>query len=207
MGHHRTTTDEADEAIHTIDPAVEQLIRRLVENDFRPDQADEADEVILDVEVGGSRYLVVRCARRMGPNPPGASGPAPVVMRSERGPALSPREYEIARMVAKGYANKTIASLLDISSWTVSSHLRRIFSKLDVSSRAAMVARLLDDGSSRVSPSSSLPDQPRPTRAAPDVDASGRSRQDEHDAPAHALAGSGPRTSLDTTGRLPSRTS
>ena len=44
-------------------------------------------------------------------------------------------------MVAKGYANKTIASVLDISSWTVSSHLRRIFSKLGVTSRAAMVAQ------------------------------------------------------------------
>jgi DNA-binding CsgD family transcriptional regulator len=55
---------------------------------------------------------------------------------------LSPREREIARMVAQGYPNKTIASVLDISSWTVSSHLRRIFVKLQVSSRAAMATRL-----------------------------------------------------------------
>jgi DNA-binding CsgD family transcriptional regulator len=58
---------------------------------------------------------------------------------------LSPRELEIAHMVAKGYPNKTIAAILDISSWTVASHLRRVFSKLGVSSRAAMVARLLED--------------------------------------------------------------
>ena len=57
---------------------------------------------------------------------------------------LSPREHEIARMVAKGYANKTIATVLDISSWTVGSYLRRIFAKLGVSTRAAMVARLLE---------------------------------------------------------------
>ena len=50
-------------------------------------------------------------------------------------------------MVAKGYPNKTIASVLDISTWTVASHLRRVFSKLGVSSRAAMVARLLEDAS------------------------------------------------------------
>jgi DNA-binding CsgD family transcriptional regulator len=45
-------------------------------------------------------------------------------------------------MVAAGYPNKTIASILEISSWTVASHLRRIFIKLEVSSRAAMAARL-----------------------------------------------------------------
>ena len=45
-------------------------------------------------------------------------------------------------MVASGYPNKTIASVLEISSWTVASHLRRIFMKLQVSSRAAMATRL-----------------------------------------------------------------
>jgi DNA-binding CsgD family transcriptional regulator len=32
--------------------------------------------------------------------------------------------------------------VLHISSWTVSTHLRRIFTKLGVSSRAAMVAKV-----------------------------------------------------------------
>jgi DNA-binding CsgD family transcriptional regulator len=59
---------------------------------------------------------------------------------------LSPREQEIARMVAEGYPNKTIAAVLDISSWTVGTHLRRVFAKLGVGSRAAMVARLLEEG-------------------------------------------------------------
>jgi hypothetical protein len=45
-------------------------------------------------------------------------------------------------MVASGHPNKAIASVLEISSWTVASHLRRIFIKLQVSSRAAMVTRL-----------------------------------------------------------------
>jgi DNA-binding CsgD family transcriptional regulator len=225
MGHHRTITDEASKGTHTSEPPVEQLIRRLVENDVRPDPADEADQVILDTEVGGVRYLVVRCATRVGPSPDGARGPTPVGMRSDRGPALSPREYEIAGMVAKGYANKTIASLLDISSWTVSSHLRRIFSKLDVTSRAAMVARLLDGGPSSESPSPSVSDQAltwptrtasvprpaeaqaRPTHDAPDLEASGRRRQHEYDGPADTFAGTGPRGSRDISGGIPSPTS
>ncbi|MDQ3876363.1 MAG: helix-turn-helix transcriptional regulator [Actinomycetota bacterium] len=60
-------------------------------------------------------------------------------------PALSPREQEIARMVGQGYPNKTIAARLGISSWTVSTHLRRMFAKLGVNSRAALVARVLEE--------------------------------------------------------------
>jgi DNA-binding CsgD family transcriptional regulator len=59
--------------------------------------------------------------------------------------SLSPREQQIARMVAWGRTNQAIASSLEISVWTVSTHLRRIFAKLAVSSRAEMVAHLLAD--------------------------------------------------------------
>jgi DNA-binding CsgD family transcriptional regulator len=55
---------------------------------------------------------------------------------------LSPREQEIARLIASGHTNKTVAAVLGISIWTVSTHIRRIFSKLDVTTRAAMVAKL-----------------------------------------------------------------
>jgi Bacterial regulatory proteins, luxR family len=37
--------------------------------------------------------------------------------------------------------------VLNISGWTVCTHLRRIFAKLGVGSRAAMVAKLFDVGS------------------------------------------------------------
>ena len=46
-------------------------------------------------------------------------------------------------MVANGRTNQAIATCLEISVWTVSTHLRRIFAKLAVSSRAEMVAHLL----------------------------------------------------------------
>jgi DNA-binding CsgD family transcriptional regulator len=91
--------------------------------------AGASEQVLLDLEVEGVRCVLMR-------RPPAAQ---PEV-------ALSPREREIARMVAKGYPNKTIAGVLEISSWTVSTHLRRIFAKLAVSSRAAMVARLAELG-------------------------------------------------------------
>jgi len=94
---------------------------------------DGVHEVLLDREVDGIRCVVLRATAATNQLP------------------LSPREQEIARMVARGYPNKTIAAVLDISTWTVSTHLRRMFAKLGVTSRAAMVARsygLADEGSS-----------------------------------------------------------
>lgn len=54
---------------------------------------------------------------------------------------LTERELQIVTFVAQGNSNKQIASHLRISEWTVSTHLRRIFVKLGVDSRAAMVYR------------------------------------------------------------------
>jgi DNA-binding CsgD family transcriptional regulator len=54
---------------------------------------------------------------------------------------LTERELQIATLVAMGRLNKQIADKLHISEWTVSTHLRRIFAKLGVRSRAAMVYR------------------------------------------------------------------
>jgi DNA-binding CsgD family transcriptional regulator len=57
---------------------------------------------------------------------------------------LSPRERQIVRLVARGHVNKTIGAVLDISPWTVATHLRRIFAKLGVASRASMIATLYE---------------------------------------------------------------
>jgi DNA-binding NarL/FixJ family response regulator len=54
---------------------------------------------------------------------------------------LTGRELEIAVLVAQGCATKNIAYRLQISEWTVSTYLRRIFAKLGVDNRAAMVYR------------------------------------------------------------------
>jgi DNA-binding CsgD family transcriptional regulator len=102
------------------------LLRSLPGGDGRtsPQQPCETEEILVDMELDGSRYLIVRL-------------PKPVVRIQ-----LSPREQEIVRMVAEGHPNKVIAGVLNISCWTVGTHLRRIFAKLRVNSRAAMVARI-----------------------------------------------------------------
>jgi DNA-binding NarL/FixJ family response regulator len=56
---------------------------------------------------------------------------------------LTPRELEIAMLVAAGQVNKQIAANLKISFWTVATHLNRIFCKLGVRTRAEMTARIV----------------------------------------------------------------
>ena len=86
------------------------------------------EDVLVDCEIDGVRCVLVRASETVDSVP------------------LSPREQEVARMIAKGYPNKIIASVLDISVWTVSTHLRRIYAKLGVTSRAAMVSKLFKNG-------------------------------------------------------------
>lgn len=56
---------------------------------------------------------------------------------------LTSRELQIAYSVAEGKVDKVIAHELGISEYTVREHMRRIFHKLKVSKRAALVARLI----------------------------------------------------------------
>jgi len=55
---------------------------------------------------------------------------------------LSPREREVFDLMVAGLSNKAIAQTLVISPNTVKRHLRAIFDKLDVNSRAAAVAKV-----------------------------------------------------------------
>lgn len=81
----------------------------------------------------GCRYRLVPAepANQTAPAPSGGGSVEP----------LTPRETQIARLVADGFVNKEIATKLQISEWTVSTHMRRIFAKLGVETRAAMVLR------------------------------------------------------------------
>ncbi|MFI9326621.1 response regulator [Kitasatospora sp. NPDC052868] len=67
-------------------------------------------------------------------------------VRSPRSAALSAREGEILRLVAKGTSNREMAAVLFISEATVKSHLTHIYGKLGVKDRAAAVATAYDRG-------------------------------------------------------------
>jgi DNA-binding CsgD family transcriptional regulator len=56
---------------------------------------------------------------------------------------LTKRELQVALLVSGGRVNKQIANQLKLSEWTVATHLRRIYAKLGVRTRAAMVAKII----------------------------------------------------------------
>src|SRR5215204_847154 len=101
--------------------------------DLPPSEINVA-EIMLDLDIDGVPYRLIRVS----------SQEAPVNGKSSV--SLSPREREIVRLVAKGLPNKSIADVLDISLWTVATHLRRIFAKLGVGTRAEMIARVIGGG-------------------------------------------------------------
>lgn len=89
---------------------------------------ETVEEVIFESNIDGTCYYLVR------------SRP-----RSNTRVSLSPRERAIAKLVAQGLDNKSIGKKLGITHWTVATYLRRVFSKLSVTSRTAMIARLLEE--------------------------------------------------------------
>jgi DNA-binding CsgD family transcriptional regulator len=95
-----------------------------------PDADTAGDRPMPELRVGGRRYRLVPVDPQEAPE-----NAVPVVE------LLTPREFQIVALIASGHVNKQVADVLRISEWTVSTHLRRIFAKLGVDTRAAMVSR------------------------------------------------------------------
>ena len=70
--------------------------------------------------------------------------------------ALSPREREVTLLVAKGFANKTIAQKLNVAEGTVKVHLHRVYQKLGIKSRFSLAVL-----------ASKLPSEPSAGRGGP----------------------------------------
>jgi DNA-binding NarL/FixJ family response regulator len=93
-------------------------------------------EAVAEVQRGGSPItshiarLIVRSFHQPKPKHPPETN-------------LTPRESEILSLLARGYRSKEIADELAISVPTVNTHVRNVYEKLHVRSRAEAVARFL----------------------------------------------------------------
>ena len=121
----------------------------------------EDDELVfMALEAGADGYLLKRTrpddlraamVNVMGGGAPMTSEIARLVVESFRKSTstskpvvrLSAREEEVLILLSKGYSNKEIASQLSIGVETISSHLKHIYKKMHVRSRAEAVARYM----------------------------------------------------------------
>jgi len=83
---------------------------------------------------------------RLGAAPDAAQVSASIGGPHELPAGLTAREVEVLRLVAAGRSNRQIAEELIISEHTVARHLQNMFTKLDVSSRAAATAFAFEHG-------------------------------------------------------------
>lgn len=60
----------------------------------------------------------------------------------EANAVLTPREQEIALLVAKGFSNKEVGHFLEISHWTVAAHLKSCYIKLGLRRRSELAYAL-----------------------------------------------------------------
>ena len=105
------------------------VLRRFLFGTSRRDGLSDRDVRVLELLTPHLSRLYARAARR-----------------SESVPGLellTPREREVIRLVAAGRTNRETARSLWISPHTVRRHLEHIFEKLEVTTRAAAVARVL----------------------------------------------------------------
>jgi DNA-binding NarL/FixJ family response regulator len=121
---------------------------------------DDDELVFLALEAGADGYLLKRTKPEdlraalldvLGGGAPMTSEIARRVVESFRQRAkrrdefvhLTTREEEVLVMLSKGYSNKEIADRIDLSVDTVRSHLKHIYEKMHVRSRAEAVGRYM----------------------------------------------------------------
>jgi DNA-binding NarL/FixJ family response regulator len=145
---------EATRAITSSHPDMAVLVMTMVEND---------DAVAAALRAGARGYLVKGSSRddivraltavAAGEVILGAAVGASVLSRLAGGndglaplPGLSTREREVLELMAAGLDNPTIARRLFLSEKTIRNIVSAVFTKLDVNSRAAAVAKARDAG-------------------------------------------------------------
>lgn len=80
--------------------------------------------------------------------PPDNSATAVVALRDpdKQGAVLSAREREVLEYITKGFTSKEIAGLMSVSQHTVLTYVRRIYTKLEVNSKAEAIYEARNQG-------------------------------------------------------------
>lgn len=125
----------------TVLAAVEAGATGYLLKDGSYEEIGEAVQCLIDGGSPISPSIARKLLRRMQVSPVDAPAPvpAPDPVPDADAPSLSPRETEVLQLIAKGFSFPEIAGLLGISAHTVTTHVRRIYEKLEVGNRGSAV--------------------------------------------------------------------
>ncbi len=113
---------------HTVFEALEAGAKAYI---LKHDESQKITEAILSMMQGGAPIspVIARLMLQRFKQPPKAEA-------FELLEALTERQSKILKLVSQGFSSKEIAEKLDISYYTVTTHIKNIYSKLQVNSRA-----------------------------------------------------------------------
>jgi DNA-binding NarL/FixJ family response regulator len=97
-------------------------------------------QAVLQVVNGGASITPNLARRLLGKFEHQQSGGLPVLHENKSKDKLSEREKEVLKLVASGYTSTEIGSRLNISGQTVNTHIKNIYRKLNVRTRAQAVS-------------------------------------------------------------------
>lgn len=124
-GHLRAALDST-QRLHAL-PTKATVLAELAE--LEPHRSRRRTELLDDASLLASRLGLAPIAERL-------TGPPQGGLNTQ--PALTPREHDVARLVASGRSNAAIARELILSERTVENHVSRILLKLGLASRTAL---------------------------------------------------------------------
>ena len=120
-----------------------QALAAAGEQELAVEQLERAHSILREGGAGRWADEAARDLRKLGRR---ASRTTRGQTASARLGSLSPREQEVAELVAEGRSNREVASALYLSEKTVEGNLRRIFDKLGISRRGQIAALLQSEG-------------------------------------------------------------
>ena len=131
-----TVSEDAQDLAQALRNGAQGYLLKTIDGDLLAEAIRRAmrGEPVVSVELMGKLVAAFQAQDSLAPLL-AAGADADVVAAPSALPALSPREEDVLREIARGASNKEIARTLDIAETTVKIHVQHILRKLNLSSR------------------------------------------------------------------------